>query len=138
MGQGERRSCFLFALDFGKEIHSVFNEVMLGQNFMLAKSLCFIYTFLPFSIFCLFVFVWVFFLLLHCLILFLLCTVRFLYLENILLHSRFLFGIYALFSPFFLLRIECIIFTYSTAEESPFSPFRGFFLLGDAHLPHFW
>ena len=82
MGQGEQSSSFLLALDFGKEIHSVLNEVMLDQNFTLAKSLC-LY-FFPFSIFCLFGFVffclWVvflFFLLLHCLALFLLCTVLF-------------------------------------------------------------
>lgn len=48
MRQGGQSSSFLLALDFGKEIHSGFHEVMLGQNFMLAKSLCFVYSFFIF------------------------------------------------------------------------------------------
>ena len=148
-GQGGESSSSLFALDFREEIHSVFSEVMLGQNVILAKiTLCCLYFFLFLSFICLLL--WFLFGLcprspcprpspsppfLHCL----LCTVCFLHLEEVLLHSRFLFGIYyALFSPFFLLHIEMRHLHLVNSWRITVLTILDFFLSGGAHLPHFW
>lgn len=128
MGQGDQRSGFLLALDFGKEIHSVFNEVMLGQNFMLAKSLCFVYIFLPF--FCLlFVCFCVHLFVFFCIMLFCFSyaqSISFVWKTSCYTADSCLASMPSSPPSSFSI-LKCIIFTNPTAEESPFSPFQGFF-----------
>lgn len=141
MRQGGQSSSFLLALDFGKEIHSGFNEVMLGQNFMLAKSLCFVYSFFIFlSLFVCLLLLFVIFFFFFCIVLFCFSyaqSISFIWKTTCYTADSCLASMPSSVPSSFSI-LKCITFTYSTAEELPFSPFQGFFLLGDAHLPHFW
>ena len=52
MRQGEQRSVFLLVLDVGKEIHSVFDKVMLGWNINASKITLFWLCFFSFFYVC--------------------------------------------------------------------------------------